>query len=88
MNELGIVLFVIFAAGVVLLIGRVVARTRPIEIGRRFPPISDEEFVALCTPGTSPDVALRVRRIIAKHLAVDYDQVHPSMNFVEDLGAD
>ena len=30
---------------------------------KRFPPISDEEFVARCTPGTDPAVALRVRRL-------------------------
>ena len=88
MNEVGIVLFVIFVGGVVLLIGRLVARIRPIEFERQYPLISDDEFVALCTPGTSPDVALRVRRIIAKCLAVEYDRVHPNMNFIEDIGAD
>jgi hypothetical protein len=56
--------------------------------GTHLPAISDEEFVARCTPGTSPDVALRVRRIFAEHLAVDYERVHPSMNFIEDIGAD
>ena len=28
---------------------------------RRFPSMSDAEFVARCTPGTNPDIALRVR---------------------------
>lgn len=54
----------------------------------RFPPISDAEFVARCTPGTTPAVALKVRRIIADRLAVEYDRIHPSMSFVEDIGAD
>jgi hypothetical protein len=29
-----------------------------------------------------------VRQIVAKHLAVEYERVHPSCRFVEDLGAD
>jgi hypothetical protein len=55
---------------------------------REFPPISDKEFLARCTPGTSPEVALKVRRIVSKMLAVDYAQVYPSTRFIEDLGAD
>lgn len=54
----------------------------------RFPPISDDEFVARCTPGTSRHVALTVRRIVAAHLAVEYERVHPSLLFIEDVGAD
>jgi hypothetical protein len=55
---------------------------------QRFPPISDAEFVARCGPKTNPNVALRVRRIVADQLAVDYDRIYPSSRFVEDLGAD
>jgi hypothetical protein len=73
---------------VLVLVFRIADRMRKAAFEARFPPISDEEFVARCTPGTSPDVALRVRRIIAKHLAVEYERVHPSMNFIEDIGAD
>ncbi|MBX9624693.1 MAG: hypothetical protein K2X82_12870 [Gemmataceae bacterium] len=54
----------------------------------RFPPISDAEFLARCTPGTRPEVALKVRRIVAEHLAVEYERVYPSTRFIEDLGAD
>ncbi len=54
----------------------------------QFPPISDAEFVARCTPGTSPKVALRVRRFVAENLGVEYGRIYPSTNFVEDLGAD
>jgi hypothetical protein len=57
--------------------------SRPFEA--RYTPISDEEFVARCTPGTSPDVALRVRRIMAEFSGVEYERVHPEMNFVDDL---
>jgi hypothetical protein len=53
---------------------------------RRFPPISDAEFMERCSPGTSPEVALKVRRIVAENLGVEYDRIHPSCRFVEDLG--
>jgi len=55
---------------------------------KRFPPISDAEFVARCTPGTDPTIALRVRRIVADNLGVEYDRIYPSMGFIDDLGAD
>jgi hypothetical protein len=58
------------------------------EFESRFPPISDDEFVARCTPGTSRRVALTVRRIVAEHLAVEYERIHPSMRWIEDIGAD
>jgi hypothetical protein len=58
------------------------------DFNQQFPPISDAEFLARCTPGTSPEVALRVRRIVAKQYAVYYEQVYPSTRFIEDLGAD
>lgn len=54
----------------------------------RFPPISDVEFLARCRPGTNPEVALKVRRIVAQHFAVEYERVYPETCFVEDLGAD
>ena len=54
----------------------------------RFPPISDAEFLARCSSGTSPEVALKVRKIVAEHLAVEYERIYPSSNFIEDLGAD
>ncbi len=55
---------------------------------QRFPPISDAEFVARCGPTTNPKIALRVRRIVADQLGVEYDRIYPSSRFVEDLGAD
>jgi hypothetical protein len=52
----------------------------------RWPPISDDEFMQRCTPGTSRVTALKVRRIIAEQLGVDYDRVYPEQHFVDDLG--
>jgi hypothetical protein len=54
----------------------------------RFPPISDVEYLALCSPGVNPEVALKVRRIVANHFGIDYERVHPSMSFIDDMGAD
>jgi hypothetical protein len=58
------------------------------EFRQRFPPISDAEFLAHCRPGVDPRVALRVRRLVAEHFAIEYERVHPSMTFIEDIGAD
>ena len=55
---------------------------------RRFPPISDDDFMARCTPGTSRAVALKVRRIVAHQLGIEYERIYLSSWFVEDLGAD
>lgn len=54
----------------------------------RFPPISDAQFLALCRPGTNPEVARKVRQIVADYFGIEYARVHPSMTFVEDIGAD
>ena len=53
-----------------------------------YPPISDAEFLAKCAPGTNPEVALRVRKIVADNLGVCYERLHPSIRFAEDIGAD
>lgn len=54
----------------------------------RFPPITDDEFVARCSPGTRRDVALGVRRTLAESLSVDYERIHPSARLGADLGAE
>lgn len=58
------------------------------DFNQRFPPIDDDEFIARCSPGVSRDVALRVRRIVARQLGVEYERIYPSSRFVDDLGAD
>lgn len=55
---------------------------------KRFPPISDEEFVARCEPGCDPVVAVKVRKIVSEQLNVEYARIHPSSRFIEDLKAD
>lgn len=54
----------------------------------RFPPISDEEFLARCTPGTNPYIALKVRRVLSESLGVEYERIYPSSRLAEDLGAE
>jgi hypothetical protein len=51
----------------------------------RFPPISDEQFLAQCCPGADPEIALKVRQIVAKHSGIEYPRIHAHMNFVSDL---
>lgn len=82
---LGTILFV-----AVLAIGLALALwwpARPRPSLEKWPPISEDEFIRRCSPGVDRERALRVRRIIAKQLGVDYDRVYPEQRFVEDLGA-
>ena len=60
----------------------------PSGITSEYPPISDDEFVAKCDPGTSRDVALGVRRVISESLGVPYESIYPEHRIVEDLGAE
>lgn len=51
----------------------------------RFPPISDDEFMAKMPPGTNREIALKVRRIVAERLFIEYERIHPDSSFVRDL---
>ncbi|HBE68802.1 MAG TPA: hypothetical protein DDW52_11705 [Planctomycetaceae bacterium] len=55
---------------------------------KKWPPISDDEFIQRCSPGVDRDRALKVRRIISEQLGLDYDRIYPEQRFVEDLGCD
>ena len=52
------------------------------------PPMSDEEFIAACGPGTDPEVAPGVRRIVTEKLCIPNEEIYPSHRFIEDLKAD
>lgn len=65
-----------------------IERSKLAAFREKFPPISDDEFMALCKTGTNREVALKVRKIISHSLGVDYDRIYPSSRFVEDLGCD
>jgi hypothetical protein len=54
---------------------------------KRFPPISDKEFLAQCEPGTNPEIALKVRRILSDSLGIEYERIHPNASLVRDLDA-
>lgn len=75
-------------AALAVLVCYAVARRGRASFEERFPPISDAEFLALCKPGTDPEVALKIRQMVAEYFAIEYDRVHPAMTFVEDIGAD
>lgn len=46
-------------------------------------PITDEEFVAACSPGVDPETALRVRDTIVDTLGVPAGMIHPDMTLLE-----
>ena len=85
---MGTVLFWISCSIVVILVCFLVDRRARKAFEKQFPPISDEEFLARCTPGVNANVALKVRRIFADSLGVEYERVYPSSRIAEDLGAD
>lgn len=81
--------FLWMAAVLVALVLCAVALKRKREaFDQRFPPISEAEYLALCAPGTDPQVALAVRRILSEALCVDYQRIYPSSRLIEDLGAE
>ena len=82
------VLFAVAVVFVAILVSIAVAKQGRAAFEERYPPISDAEFLARCSPGVDPKVALKVRQIVAEYFGVPYERVHPSMTFIEDIGAD
>ena len=82
------------ALGMIVLVVVVVVSHRtpsvlsPSDFNTRFPPISDEEFLRRCGPGTNAEIALKVRDIIARQLAIPVNQIYPEQYLVSDLGCD
>ncbi len=64
------------------------AKRESFDFESRFPPISDAEFLTRCGPGTDPEIALGVRRIVSEKLGIEYERIHPDARFIDDLGAD
>jgi hypothetical protein len=85
MFESNTILVCLVVASVLLGIGVWLERRKRIRFESNWPAMSDDEFLAACSPGTSRDTALRVRRIIAEQLGVSYERIHPDQHFVDDL---
>ncbi len=56
------------------------------EFDRKYPPITDEEYLAGFPPGTDPEIALGVRRVLADALAINEEQIYATSTLME-LGA-
>jgi hypothetical protein len=87
-SEMTLIVSMAVASLIALLACIILAKRDRDAFADRFPPISDEEFISRCGPGTNRQVALKVRRIIAEQLGVDYERIYPSSRFVNDLGAE
>lgn len=72
---------------IAIVVGVLFDRKQRAERRRTHPPISDEEFVALCKPGTNPEIAIKVRHIIARNLNIPVEEIYPTDRFAEDLKA-
>lgn len=89
-----VLVLVLLVAIAVLFVVAIVITSRQVaepirdNFNRQYSPISDAEFLARCTPGTRPEVALKVRRMIAEWQNVEYERIYPSTRFIDDLGAD
>lgn len=55
---------------------------------QRFPPISDEEYLARFDVEMNPQIALKVRQILSEALGVEYERIYPESRLVDDLGAE
>jgi hypothetical protein len=86
-RNLVMISFVFVSIGLfIVLIGWAISEKLKYEsFKKRFPAISDAEFIARCNPGTDPEVALRVRRIVADSLGIEEERIYPSSRFAGDL---
>ena len=50
------------------------------------PPISDEEFLKLCSPDVDPTIALKVLAILSDVSGIDESQIYPEARIICDLG--
>lgn len=80
----------VYLLAIVVVVGvlYVIGKAEQAEFRRKFPPITDDEFMARCKPGTNREIALKVRRIVSTQLGVDYERIYPESSFVNDLGCD
>lgn len=52
------------------------------------PPITDDQFIRLLSPGVDPVIALKVREIISDVSGVDKKNIYPDARLFGDLGMD
>ncbi len=53
--------------------------------GEKYRPLTDEQFVARCRPGTRAETALKVRSIISEVSGIPEERIHPEHSWGEDL---
>jgi hypothetical protein len=80
--------FAVLATFVIFLIACVVTHFQNTAFNKRFPALSDQEFIAKLDPGISPKIALKVRKVLSDALGVDYERIHPQASLIKDLGAE
>jgi hypothetical protein len=58
---------------------------RALRFAQKWPPISDDKFLARCSPGVDRARALKVRRLVSEQLGIPYENIYPEQHFVNDL---
>lgn len=81
---------VLLVALAVVAVGKLLFECRlneplPSRFDRRWPPISDEDYLRRCPSGTDRVVALKVRQIVSQQLGIPYDQIYPEQKLIDDL---
>jgi hypothetical protein len=91
MQVLTLILFLAVVTGVLKLVSMVVLQEIQLHASVKnyfdtHLPISDEEFLELCDPEIKPEVALKVREILAYASGVEKELIYPEARLIADLG--
>lgn len=82
-------MFLLIGATIVVSVLFVIVFTsKSVPSRKKWPPISEDEFIRRCSPGVDRERALKVRRIISEQLGIEYNRIYPEQRFVEDLKCD
>lgn len=80
--------FILILVAVICSLSWYLDSRRQVEFRKKFPPLTEDEFVERCGPGTDREVALKVRDIIATQLHIPPAEIYPEHRFIDDLHAD
>ena len=81
--QLTAVILVLLLIAVVVVVVEMCSETSIANFEKKYPPISDEEFLSRCGEGVNAEVALKARRIVANQTQIDYERITPDMTFLD-----
>ncbi len=81
-------IFIFMAVALICSLGWYLDSRQRAEFRKKFPPLTDDEFVERCGPNTDRQMALKVRNIVATQLNIPSAEIYPEHRFIDDLHAD